>query len=63
VFFTALSEDADRRFVGTVLSAQTAVGSAPPVLSIRLVPPLAVLPDRLLTRVSGGWHPIAVWGR
>ncbi|TFV47145.1 MFS transporter [Blastococcus sp. TF02A_35] len=41
VFSTALSEVADRRFVGTALSAQTAIGFALTVLSIQLVPLLA----------------------
>lgn len=37
VFSTALSEVADQRFVGTALSAQTAIGFALTVLSIQLV--------------------------
>ncbi|MGY1846365.1 MFS transporter [Blastococcus sp. SYSU DS1021] len=41
VFSTALSEVADRRFVGTALSAQTAIGFALTVLSIQLVPLIA----------------------
>jgi hypothetical protein len=41
VFSTALSEVADRRFVGTALSAQTAIGFALTVASIQLVPLLA----------------------
>ncbi|MGY1722173.1 MFS transporter [Blastococcus sp. SYSU DS0533] len=41
VFSTALSEVADRRFVGTALSAQTAIGFALTVASIQLVPMLA----------------------
>lgn len=41
VFSTALSEVADRRFIGTALSAQTAIGFALTVLSIQLVPLLA----------------------
>lgn len=41
VFSTALSEVADQRFVGTALSAQTAIGFALTVLSIQLVPLLA----------------------
>ncbi|MGY1883860.1 MFS transporter [Blastococcus sp. SYSU DS0753] len=47
VFSTALSEVADRRFVGTALSAQTAIGFALTVLSIQLVPLLAE---------SAGWQ-------
>ncbi|QIX26474.1 MFS transporter [Nocardioides sp. JQ2195] len=41
VFSTALSEVADQRFVGTALSAQTAIGFALTVASIQLVPLLA----------------------
>lgn len=41
VFSTALSEVADRRFIGTALSAQTAIGFALTVVSIQLVPLLA----------------------
>jgi MFS family permease len=41
VFSTALSEVADPRFVGTALSAQTAIGFALTVLSIQLIPLLA----------------------
>jgi MFS family permease len=41
VFSTALSEAADPRFVGTALSAQTALGFALTVVSIQLVPLLA----------------------
>jgi MFS family permease len=41
VFSTALSEAADPRYVGTALSAQTALGFALTVLSIQLVPLLA----------------------
>ncbi|WP_028473558.1 MFS transporter [Nocardioides alkalitolerans] len=41
VFSTALSEVADQRFVGTALSAQTALGFALTVASIQLVPLLA----------------------
>ena len=41
VFSTALSEVADRRFVGTALSAQTAIGFALTVVSIQLVPLVA----------------------
>ncbi|TYL45537.1 MFS transporter [Nocardioides sp. BGMRC 2183] len=41
VFSTALSEVADQRFIGTALSAQTALGFALTVLSIQLVPVLA----------------------
>ena len=41
VFSTTLSEVADRRFVGTALSAQTAIGFGLTVLSIQLVPLLA----------------------
>jgi MFS family permease len=42
VFSTALSEAADSRYVGTALSAQTALGFALTVVSIQLVPLLAV---------------------
>lgn len=41
VFSTSLSEAADPRYVGTALTAQTAVGFALTVLSIQLVPLLA----------------------
>jgi MFS family permease len=41
VFSTALSEAADSRYVGTALSAQTALGFALTVVSIQLVPLLA----------------------
>lgn len=41
VFSTALSEHADPRFVGTALTAQTAIGFALTVLNIQLVPLLA----------------------
>lgn len=41
VFSTALSEVADHRFVGTALSAQTAIGFALTVVSIQLVPLVA----------------------
>lgn len=41
VFSTSLSETADPRFVGTALTAQTALGFALTVLSIQLVPLLA----------------------
>ena len=41
VFSTALSEAADPRYVGTALSAQTALGFALTVVSIQLVPLLA----------------------
>ncbi|WP_181407522.1 MFS transporter [Nocardioides sambongensis] len=41
VFSTALSEVADQRFIGTALSAQTALGFALTVVSIQLVPVLA----------------------
>lgn len=41
VFSTSLSETADSRFVGTALTAQTALGFALTVLSIQLVPLLA----------------------
>ena len=41
VFSTALSETADARYVGTALTAQTAIGFALTVLSIQLVPLLA----------------------
>lgn len=41
VFSTSLSEVADPRFIGTALSAQTAIGFALTVLSIQLVPLLA----------------------
>ena len=41
VFSTTLSEVADRRFVGTALSAQTAIGFGLTVLSIQLVPLVA----------------------
>ena len=41
VFSTALSEAADPRYVGTALTAQTAIGFALTVVSIQLVPVLA----------------------
>nr|WP_230416196.1 MFS transporter [Micromonospora tarapacensis] len=41
VFSTALSEVADRRYVGTALTAQTAIGFALTVVTIQLVPLLA----------------------
>ncbi len=41
VFSTSLSEAADPRFVGTALTAQTALGFALTVISIQLVPLLA----------------------
>jgi MFS family permease len=41
VFSTTLSEAADPRFVGTALTAQTAIGFALTVVSIQLVPLLA----------------------
>ncbi|MBX7266556.1 MFS transporter [Micromonospora sp. Llam7] len=41
VFSTALSEVADRRYVGTALTAQTAIGFALTVVTIQLVPVLA----------------------
>jgi MFS family permease len=41
VFSTALSEVVDRRFVGTALSAQTAIGYAVTVVSMQFVPLLA----------------------
>lgn len=41
VFSTALSETADQRYVGTALTAQTAVGFTLTVASIQLVPLLA----------------------
>jgi MFS family permease len=41
VFSTALSEVADRRYVGTALTAQTAIGFALTVVTISLVPVLA----------------------
>ena len=41
MFSTALSEAADPRYVGTALSAQTALGFGLTVLSIQLVPLLA----------------------
>ena len=41
VFSTSLSEVADSRFVGTALTAQTAIGFALTVVSIQLVPVLA----------------------
>lgn len=41
VFSTSLSEAADPRFIGTALTAQTALGFALTVLSIQLVPLLA----------------------
>ncbi|MBP2364464.1 MFS transporter [Pseudonocardia parietis] len=41
VFSTSLSETADPRFIGTALTAQTAIGFALTVLSIQLVPLLA----------------------
>ncbi|MPZ74231.1 MAG: MFS transporter [Nitriliruptorales bacterium] len=41
VFSTALSEAADDRFVGTALTAQTAIGFGLTVVSIQLVPLLA----------------------
>ena len=43
MFSTALSETADARFVGTALTAQTALGFALTVISIQLVPVLAGL--------------------
>ncbi|WP_231644848.1 MFS transporter [Sciscionella sediminilitoris] len=43
VFSTALSETADPRFVGTALTAQTALGFALTVVSIQLVPLLVGL--------------------
>lgn len=45
VFSSALSEVADHRFVGTALSAQTAIGFALTGLSIQLVPLLAQATD------------------
>jgi MFS family permease len=47
VFSTALSEAADQRFVGTALTAQTAIGFALTVVSIQLVP---------LFADAVGWH-------
>lgn len=41
VFSTSLSETADHRFIGTALTAQTALGFALTVVSIQLVPVLA----------------------
>lgn len=41
VFSTSLSEAADPRFIGTALTAQTAIGFALTVVSIQLVPLLA----------------------
>ncbi|GAA4965470.1 MFS transporter [Actinoplanes utahensis] len=41
VFSTALSEVADERYVGTALTAQTAIGFALTVVTIQLVPVLA----------------------
>jgi hypothetical protein len=41
VFFTFLSEVADTRFVGTALTAQTAIGFGLTTVSIQLVPVLA----------------------
>ncbi len=41
VFSTALSEVADRRYVGTALTAQTAIGFTLTVVTIQLVPLLA----------------------
>ncbi len=41
VFSTALSEVADRRYVGTALTAQTAIGFALTVVTIQLVPVVA----------------------
>ncbi|WP_433868878.1 MFS transporter [Saccharopolyspora sp. CA-218241] len=41
VFSTSLSETADPRYVGTALTAQTAIGFALTVVSIQLVPVLA----------------------
>lgn len=41
VFSTSLSETADQRFVGTALTAQTALGFALTVVSIQLTPVLA----------------------
>lgn len=41
VFSTSLSEVADRRYVGTALTAQTAIGFALTVVTIQLVPVLA----------------------
>ncbi|WP_211261185.1 MFS transporter [Pseudonocardia acaciae] len=43
VFSTALSEAADQRFIGTALTAQTAIGFALTVISIQLVPLLAAV--------------------
>ena len=41
VFSTSLSEVADRRYVGTALTAQTAIGFLLTVVTIQLVPVLA----------------------
>jgi predicted MFS family arabinose efflux permease len=41
VFSTSLSEVADKRYVGTALTAQTAIGFALTVVTIQLVPVLA----------------------
>jgi MFS family permease len=41
VFSTLLSEEADTRFVGTALTAQTAIGFGLTTVSIQLVPVLA----------------------
>ena len=41
VFSTSLSEVADRRYVGTALTAQTAIGFTLTVVTIQLVPLLA----------------------
>jgi hypothetical protein len=41
VFSTSLSEVADPRYVGTALTAQTAIGFALTVVTIQLVPVLA----------------------
>ncbi len=43
VFSTALSETTDRRFVGTALTAQTAIGFLLTVVTIQLVPTVADL--------------------
>jgi hypothetical protein len=41
VFSTSLSEVADKRYVGTALTAQTAIGFALTVVTIQLVPVVA----------------------
>ena len=74
VFSTALSETADPRYVGTALTAQTALGFALTVVSIQLVPLLAEavgwryafwllavgpLVGAFAMRAFGAWRPSA----